>query len=79
MVLSWREVKAAVNELTEEQLDMMATAVDEDGEMYPIRDTFLVSEAPEAMQDELFDLCDGEDRPLLSMFVKGGEDGSKTS
>jgi hypothetical protein len=60
-----RELKAALNELTEEQLEMDAKILDSDnGELYPISDTVLFSELPQEMQDKFLDIIE-EDNPLL--------------
>ena len=60
---TYRELKIAINELTEEQLDMSVTVLDDElGEMLPIADLMLFSEMPPEIQDN-HDL--DENQPLL--------------
>lgn len=65
--LTFRQIRDALNELSDEQLDMSATVYDHDvEEAYPVYDTFIFSELPQKYQDNI-DLDD--DQPL---FLIGG-------
>lgn len=64
-MLTWREIKDALNELSEEQLQMSAVILDADRmETMPITNSFLLSELPSRFQEEFEDVYD-DDVPLL--------------
>lgn len=48
--LTYRQLQAALNELTEEQLDMFVLIMNSgDLEVHPVFETYIVSELPEAV------------------------------
>jgi hypothetical protein len=63
--LTYRDLRAALSELTPEQLDMPATFVGEDYEAFPIMDLSLVSELPD---DSLAGVLEDQ-QPLMLMEV----------
>lgn len=63
--LTYRELLAALQELSNDQLDMSVTVYASDEcEAYPVLDTFVVSEMHESIQDELDGVLEGE-QPVL--------------
>jgi hypothetical protein len=63
--LSYRQLLNALQELSDDQLDMSVTMVDRDGEGIPIYDHILVGELPQ----RLYNNNDMEDnQPVLTPF-----------
>ncbi len=63
--MTWREVKAALDELDEEELDMSACILDAfSREVTPITECFLVGELPSSYQDELDGVIES-DQPVI--------------
>jgi len=63
--LTYRELKAALSALDEEQLDQSVSLLrGEDNEVFPIFDTILVSELPDEKREELEDVI-GPDAAVI--------------
>jgi hypothetical protein len=70
--LTYRQVRDALNELTDEQLDMTASVYEPStNEVIPISECFVVENFPDAHQEELDGVVEN-DQPL---FVIGPPEG----
>lgn len=64
--ITFRQLRDALNELTEDQLDASVSVADlEDHEIYSIFDTMLLSSLPEKHRKEFLDVLEDENHPLL--------------
>lgn len=70
--LTYRQIRDALNELSEEQLDMTASVYEpEMNEVIPISETWIVENMPAFYQDQLDGIVEN-DQPL---FVTGTPEG----
>ena len=62
--MTYRKLQEALNELSDEQLDMTVTVYLDTQEAFPVDDTFLVSELPEDDREAMDGVLE-EDQPVL--------------
>lgn len=71
--LTYRQVRDALNELSDEQLDMTASVYEPStNEVVPISECFVVINLPDAHQEELNGVVERWDQPLLVIGPSAG-------